>query len=345
MSNPSCFGSEKIEKAHSLIQQARNILIVTHKSPDGDAIGSSLAMKHYLSAKGKQARVMVPDLFPDFLKWMPGAGEIAVFDQDIPSNQRLISEIDLLILLDFNTINRTGDLAEHLPIERVPVVLIDHHRLPGDFPTVLFSDPEYCSTAQMIYDFVLASCDEALITVSMAECLYCGLMTDTGSFRFPSVTAETHRMAAALLDTGLDHYKIHRAVYDTNMPERLQMLGYALSEKLEVMPEYHAAVISMSLAELVRFNHRPGDTEGLVNYGLSIDGVRFSAFFREGNNEVRCSFRSAGSFDCNQFARAHFNGGGHVNAAGGNFSLPVENAVAHFKEVLPQYISQLKAND
>jgi len=335
------FTPEKMAKAHALINAAENILIITHKSPDGDAIGSSLAMQHYLQRLGKASRVMVPDLFPSFLSWMPGASDLIVFEKDEQTGKGLIEEAELIFLLDFNTPSRTGKIAEHLPKSGTPCIMMDHHRGPDSFPDVLFSDIEVCSTAQMVFEFIEASGQLDRVTLDIAACIYCGIMTDTGSFRFPSVTAKTHLIAAALIGMGLDHAHIHRMVYDTSLPDRLKLIGFALSERLEVLPAFRTALISLTHEQLIHFNHRPGDTESLVNQALSIEGVRFAAFFREGNNEVRCSFRSVGDFDCNAFARAHFNGGGHINAAGGTDSLPVGNVIEKFKLLLPAYEKEL----
>jgi len=335
------FSQEIIANAQSLIERAKEILIVTHKSPDGDAIGSSLAMKHYLFAKGKSAKVMVPDLFPSFLDWMSGASEIVVFEKNENLGRALVDEADLIFILDFNTPSRAGKLGELLPSKKANHILIDHHRGPDSFPDVLISDISVCSTAQLIFEFIEASADLSCLDLAAAECLYCGIMTDSGSFRFPSVTSKTHKIAAHLIDLGLDHARVHRMVYDTNLPDRLKLIGFALSERLEVLTPFRTAIISLTHEELTRFNHRPGDTESLVNQALSVEGVRFAAFFREGNNEVRCSFRSVGDFDCNAFARAHFNGGGHLNAAGGTGSLPVADVIAKFKALLPLFEKEL----
>jgi bifunctional oligoribonuclease and PAP phosphatase NrnA len=219
--------------------------------------------------------------------------------------------------------------------------MIDHHHQPETFPAVLFSDTTMCSTAQMIYMFIESMGDVEVIDENIGACLYCGIMTDTGSFRFPSVTPKTHEIAADLIRKGVDHAQIHRNVYDTNLLDRLRLVGYALSEKLMVFETYHTAIISLTKEELTRFNYRPGDTEGLVNQALSIKGVNFAVFVREGNNEVKLSFRSQGKFDVNSFARAHFNGGGHFNAAGGMSVESIDVVLQKLKDLLPENQEQL----
>lgn len=222
-------------------------------------------------------------------------------------------------------------MASTLGKASAPFILIDHHEQPGDFPKVTYSDTASCSTAQMIYRFVHACGWGDLINNASAEGIYCGIMTDSGSFRFPAVTEETHAIAGALIARGLDHARIHREVYDTNLLDRVRLVGYALNEKLVVMEEAATAYISLTAEELQRFNYRPGDTEGLVNQALSIKGIQLAAFFREGNNEIKVSFRSKGHFDVNKFARGAWNGGGHKNAAGGHTQESITAAIERFE--------------
>lgn len=336
--------AHKIQQADRLISEASNIVITAHKSPDGDAVGSSLALMHYLNHRGKSATVVLPDGFADYLKWMAGVDQITYFDADSEKANQLIEAADLLFCLDYNVLSRTGKemgAALTAQVGKTPFILIDHHQEPDGFPDVLISDTSSCSTAQLIWEFIEKLNGKNTLDASSGACIYCGIMTDSGSFRFPSVTPETHRIAAELLQLGVVHADIHRKVYDTNLLDRLKLVGYALSEKLVVLPEYHAAYISLSKEELTRFNYRPGDTEGLVNQALSIEGVNMAAFIREGNSEIKLSLRSQGPFKVNEFAAKYFNGGGHNNAAGGAVRKTLEEVIAQFNEAMPHYKDEL----
>lgn len=282
-------------------------------------------------------KVMMPDDYPEFLHWLPGNDEVVVFDHDPEKGKELIASSDVIFSLDYNILNRTGSMSKFLEASEASFILIDHHQQPGDFAEVSFSDTTACSTAQMVYDFIDGAGKIELLNVEAGTCLYCGIMTDTGSFRFPSVTPRTHRIAAHLLELGVDHAEIHRKVYDTNLLDRLKLIGFALKDKLEVFPEFHTAIISLTADELARFKYRPGDTEGLVNQALSIQGVNFAVFVREGSNAVKMSFRSQGSFNVNEFARSHFRGGGHANAAGGVSYDKVGATLEQLKKLLPFY--------
>ncbi len=327
------YSTVDILSAQDLISKATQIVITTHKSPDGDAVGSGLAMLNYLKLKGKKAYFIVPDSYPDFLSWMPCNDEVLVFDKQKEHCEKLISEAELIFSLDYNQLNRTGDVQNALVSSKADFILIDHHHSPGEYPKISFSDTSACSTCEMIYDFIVESSDESLITNEIGKCIYAGIMTDSGSFRFHSVRPHTHFIAAKLIERGLDHAEIHRMVYDNNLLNRLQLTGYALSSKLEMIGK-HAAMIVLDRETLLRYNHQPGDTEGLVNYALSIKGVNVAAFIREGSNEIRLSFRSKGSFDVNHFAREHFEGGGHTNAAGGRSSEDLNLVTEKFKNLI-----------
>ena len=330
-----------IESARALIEGAQNILITAHRSPDGDAIGSSLALYHYLKRKGKAAKVMMPNGYPEFLKWIPGNDFVLIYEEDESGGDSVIAQADLIFSLDYNVLYRTGDMAAKLEESDADFIMIDHHQQPADYPTVTFSDTTSCSTCQMIYEFIEGLGDVELIDDSTAQAIYCGIMTDSGSFRFPSVTDKTHEIAGDLIRRGLDHGAIHRNVYDTNKLDRLQLLGYALSNRLEVLTHLKTALIYLTHEELERYNYRSGDTEGLVNYALSIEGINFAVFMREAKDMVKMSFRSKGQFDVNQFARTHFNGGGHMNAAGAAKSAPLEQVIAEFKAAANGYEKQL----
>lgn len=332
-----------IERSHALLNEANRIVVTAHKSPDGDAVGSATALALYLKKIGKDAVVCLPDGFAEFLEWVPGADAILLFDTHEDKVREAIDGADLIFCLDYNQLSRTGDMADVLKayIGKTPFILIDHHQNPDDFPEVLLSDTTSCSTAQLIYRFIDALGDREKIDAEIGAGLYCGIVTDSGSFRFPSVTPETHAIAAFLIEKGVDHAAIHRAIYDTNLLDRLRLVGYALSEKLVVLEEHHAAYISLSAEELQRFNYRPGDTEGLVNQALSIKGVNFAAFIREGNNQVKLSLRSQGQFKVNEIAAKYFNGGGHFNAAGGASSDTLKEVVRKFEEIVKTHSSEL----
>ncbi|MFN6380594.1 MAG: DHH family phosphoesterase [Flavobacteriales bacterium] len=327
--------AEQVAQSQELILGANRIVITSHKSPDGDAVGSALGLYHVLKSMKDQVTVVLPDSVPDYLHWISDYNKIIFFDSNKVNAQEAIDNADLIFVLDYNIFSRTGEeMSKALESASANFILIDHHQQPGDFAKVTYSDTSACSTCEMIYRFV-RTCDWLnAITSEAAEAIYCGIMTDSGSFRFPSVTPETHQIVADLIANGLDHAKIHRAVYDTNLLDRLRLIGYSLSEKLEVWPNAGTAIITLTKEELERFHHRPGDTEGLVNQALSIKGVKVAVFAREGHNEIKLSFRSKGSFDVNTFARNGWNGGGHRNAAGGSSSDDMTTTINRLKTAI-----------
>lgn len=332
---------EQYKELNTLLSAKKQIVITTHKSPDGDAIGSSLGLYHVLKSKGCEVSVVVPNGYPDFLKWMPAEDVILNYELQENEVKQWFEKSEILFCLDYNTTHRTGDVKELIEAYTGTSVMIDHHPQPDDFATYLLSDTSASSTAQLIYQFVDALGWEQLITKEVGECLYSGIVTDTGSFRFPATSAATHRVVAALMERGLQPHLVHQAIFDSNKESKLKLLGYCLSEKMRVLPEYKTAFIDLSNEELERFNYQSGDTEGVVNYALSVEGVRFAAIFKENEENVRMSFRSKGDFSVNQFARDHFNGGGHVNAAGGMSEDPLQDVVKKFEELLPAYKDQL----
>lgn len=342
----SILTSEQIAAAQRLIQQSGSIVITSHKSPDGDAVGSSLALYHLMKALGKEnVHVILPDAAPDFLQWVQGYGDIIFFDQNETEATDLINAADLVFCADYNLLTRTGEkMGAVMKAAARPSILIDHHQQPEDFPIVLYSDTSACSTCEMVFRFTDQCGWRKRISLAMAEAIYLGIMTDSGSFRFPSVSPETHEIVAYLMEQGLDHARIHREVYDTNLLDRLKLVGYALSEKLEVIEEAATAIIWLTNEELLRFKHRQGDTEGLVNQALSIKGVKMAVFLREGNNEVKLSFRSKNTFDVNQFARKGWNGGGHKNAAGGSTAESILDALKRLKEEVMEIKNDILAS-
>jgi len=333
-----------MEEIIQLINEANSIVITTHKSPDGDAIGSSLALFHFLKKRGKKVKVIVPDQFPDFLKWMEASDEIIQYDKEMEESEKIISEADLIFSLDYNGLGRIGLLSEPIRASSATKIVIDHHQNPQEFADHYIVDVNSCSTAQLIYEFISGLGQLDLLDVKMGECIYCGIMTDTGSFRFPSTTSNTHKIIAHLIELGVNGSSIHQQVYDTYSDQRLRLLGYALTEKMKVFPDQKAAYISLSQQELKRFSFKKGDTEGLVNYPLSIDGIKVSVFITEKEDNISLSFRSKDNFHVNKIAHKHFNGGGHIFAAGGMLECTLEDAIKKVEAIIIQNKNGFKSN-
>jgi phosphoesterase RecJ-like protein len=334
--------SELIAATHKLLDSKKRIVIVGHKNPDGDAIGSSLGLYFFLKALKHDTTVMMPNDFPDFLKWMPGCDSVLIYEKDVTHCNALISEADIIFTLDFNALDRVGDLQEPLENSTAKFILIDHHQQPDAFATVTYSDTSMSSTSEMVFNFIKALDGLTLITSEIATNLYTGIMTDTGSFRFASTTAETHRVIAKLIEAGANNALIHQQIYDANSPDRMRLLGVAL-QNLTILPEYKTAYITLSQKELDDNNFKKGDTEGFVNYALSVEGVVFACIFIESKQEniVKISLRSKGNFSVNEFARSHYNGGGHTNAAGGRSSRSLKDTIIEFISILHAYKNAL----
>lgn len=320
------------------LSQPKNIVIIGHRNPDGDAVGSTLGLKHYLDKKGHTTQVVMPNEYPSFLHWMPGSDEVLRFDRQNKQSHRALDNSNLIFLLDFNALHRVGaDMQKTLENYQNDFVLIDHHQQPDDFQ-YMYSDVSMSSTCQMVYNFIEMMGDVALIDRTIATSLYTGIMTDTGSFRFKSTTSKTHHIIANLIDKGAENDKIHSNVYDANSYSRLLLLGQALSN-MKLFSEHKTAFITLSEEEKKKFNYKKGDTEGVVNYALSLKGIIFAAIFIEDREQgiIKISFRSKGSFSVNQFARNHFQGGGHDNAAGGKSNVSMQETIATFTALLPKY--------
>lgn len=323
------------------INLANSIVITAHKSPDGDSVGSSLALYHICKDLGKNVLVCFPDEVPSFLTWVDGAKDILVFERQ----QELVTECmlntDLLFALDYNGSGRLGnEMGQVFEDSKAFKIMIDHHTNPSDFVNISYSFPTICSTCELIYQVAENANRLDVITPTVGKAIYLGIMTDTGSFRFPSLTAKTHRILANLLEIGVKHYEVHESVYDTNTTDRLKLRGYALSEKLEVINN-EVAIISLTNQEMERYNHQKGDTEGLVNMALSVEGMKIAAFFNEGDEYVKISFRSKGTNNkVNEMSQAYFNGGGHINAAGGRFDGTLADAISKFKSVVYEFLDK-----
>ena len=325
----------------SAIENAKNVVITTHKSPDGDAIGSSLALYHYLKNKGINVSVIVPDAFPSFLNWMDGVGEILYYDSEKSEVEKLLNEANLVFSLDYNALNRIGPLGDFINTLNTTKIVIDHHQDPNDFADHYFVDTDCCSTAQLVFELIEQFGELDQLNKAIGECIYCGIMTDTGSFRYPSTTSKTHNIIAQLIELGVNGSLVHQKVYDTYTEDKLRLLGYALTEKLKVLNESKAAYISLSAEELKRFNFKKGDTEGLVNYCLSITGIKMAILLTEKEEGVNFSFRSKDEFYVNKIANKYFNGGGHVYAAGGRLEVSLKDAENKVEEVIGLYENEL----
>ena len=330
--------TEALKSLQELLKAPRRIAITTHHDPDGDAIGSSLGLGAVLEKLGHDVQVVLPNGPPEFLKWMPGYDLVIRHDRDAAAAEAAITGSEIVFCLDFNRTHRVKALQPALDAARTRV-LIDHHLDPAPFATIAICDPSACSTSQLVFDILAAMGHEALIDRDAATCLYAGIMTDTGSFRFNSTIPHTFRVAAKLLDRGVAADRVYNAINDDSSEHRLRLLGFALSERMQVLPDLGVAIFSLGKEDLQRHNYQPGDTEGLVNYGLSIRGIRLSALFTQRKDEVRISLRSIGHLPVDKMTREHFDGGGHANAAGGRSSEPLEAAVDRFKSLLPAFIS------
>ena len=327
------FTPSEILDINQLLKPENKIVIITHYNPDGDAIGSSLGLKHFLKQKGLQADVIVPNDFPKFLKWMPETKKIIIADYKRKQAGEAIYNADVIFILDFNASHRSGNLVgPWIEKARATKILIDHHQQPEDFDFV-YSDTTIPATSQMVYHFIEALDEEKLVNQDIADCLYTGIMTDTGGFRFRSTSATTHRIIANLIEKGADPAMITSNTWDTNTVSRLHLLSLILS-RIEVVKDGKVAILWLKRDELKEFGFQKGDTEGFVNYGLSIMGTQVSAFFMEDLDEdfIKISFRSKEDVDVNQFSRKYFNGGGHINAAGGKYFKSIEDTIKDFKE-------------
>ncbi len=329
---------QPIAAALTLLQSPRKIFITTHHKPDGDALGSMLALTYYLRGKGHSVTPVSPSEIPDFLRWMPGADGVLDYEATPGPAMNALKNSDLIFCLDFNALGRVKAFEQPLGDAPQPKILIDHHMFPQPVWQYGVSEPEKSSTCEMVYDFIAGTCaDDRFITPDIATCIYTGTMTDTGSFRYASTTPSVHRMVARLMETGINIARIHEEVYDSWSLSRMRFVGYVLIEKMEIFPEYNAGLIILTKKDLQLFNLGVADTEGIVNYPLSIAGIRFATLVTERADEVRLSFRSRGDFDVNLFARTHFGGGGHFNASGGKSKASLAAVVEKFKAVLPDF--------
>ncbi|HSU26994.1 MAG TPA: DHH family phosphoesterase [Chitinophagaceae bacterium] len=326
-----------IEEIFPLLQQNRHSVITTHRKPDADAMGSSLALKHFLVQLGHQVTVISPTNWAGWVNWMPGVKEVLDYEMDRQKAREIFEHADWVWCLDFNIFHRAKPLDDILPKLKGTKILVDHHEQPDEVSFDYgISNTAKSSTCEMIYDLIVASGHEDNITVEISECLYAGLIGDTGSFRFPSADAKVHQMVAHLKLKGLGHSMVHDKLFDNFLENRLRFIGHVLLNRMEVFYEYNTVLIAVPKQDLLKFHIRTGDTEGLVNFPQTIQGIRLVALVIDRDEERKWSFRSKGDFDCNLFARKYFEGGGHFNASGGRSSDSLEKTVQRFKEVMKE---------
>lgn len=333
----------KIDHFTKWFERADKIVIVSHVSPDGDAIGSSLGLWHFLTSQDKNAYVIVPNAFPDFLKWMPGSKDVLLYDRYKEFADQLIAEADVICCLDFNVPSRIADMADSVVASPARKILIDHHLHPDDFCKITISHPKIASTSELVFRLICRMGYFSDLSKEAAECIYTGMMTDTGGFSFNSNSREIYFIIGELLSKGIDKDDIYRKVYNTYSECRMRLMGYVLAQ-MKVYNVHHAALLTLTAEEQGRFDYKKGDSEGFVNIPLSIKGVHFTCFLREDKEAkmIKVSLRSVGDFPCNKVAAEYFNGGGHLNASGGEFFGTMEQAVARFEEALAAFESLLK---
>jgi len=328
----------EIAALKQLLAAPKKISIIPHRNQDGDSMGSTLGLYHFLTQLNHTVTVVSPNEFADYIAWLPAADKVLIFEKDTVECSAILENSELIFTLDFNALHRTGDvMGAFLQTLDKTFVMIDHHQLPDSYAKFMYSDSKMSSTCEMVYHFIHQLGLEKLINTTVGTCLYTGLVTDTGSFRFSSTTSTTHQVAAHLIEIGINNSQIHNNLFDTSSYNRLQLLGKAL-QNMKLMPEFKTSYITLSQQELDDYHYEKGDTEGIVNYGLSIDGIDFTAIFIENKAEeiIKISFRSQGDFDVNQFARNYFNGGGHINAAGGKSTETLNETVNRFISIVKE---------
>lgn len=326
---------QDIKAIQLLLSTPKKIAIIPHRGPDGDAMGSTLGLYHFLLKNHHHPTVISPNEFPDFLDWMPGSDQVVIFEKDKENASKILEEAELIFTLDFNALHRVGEMEQVLSRLQAPFIMIDHHEKPHDYATYTYSDTSFGSTCEMLYNFIVFLDKKQDIDITIGTCIYTGILTDSGSFRFPKTTGKTHRIIADLIDLGVKNTVIPTLLFDNSSFGRLQLLGRAL-QNMKVLSEHKTAYTSLTQDELNSFDYTKGDTEGIVNYGLSIKGIVFTAIFIENKDEniIKISFRSQGDFDVNQFARDHFSGGGHINAAGGKSEISMDETIQKFEDLV-----------
>lgn len=333
------FKASDIDQLKSIICDNNLFVLTCHAGPDGDALGSTLGMANYLVTLGKEAVVIVPDAYPDFLAWMPGAQDVVRFDKYREKAELMIAAADVIFAMDYNALNRVDGMGELIGKSKSVKVLVDHHLQPDNFCNLNFSYPQLSSTCEVVFRLIYAMGGYDQLTKAACECIYAGMMTDTGCFSYGPCTQDVYLIISLLMQKEINKDRIYNKVFNNYSEGRLRLMGYVLYEKLRVFPEYHAALITLSREEMARFNFNKGDSEGLVNIPLQMKGIYFSAFLREDTEKdlIRVSLRSQGTFPCNKFAATYFNGGGHLNASGGQHDGTLQEAVEIFEKALGEF--------
>ena len=335
---------ENAEKLRSLLSdESKNIIITTHRSPDGDAMGSSLAVYNLLVQLNHNVNVIVPNNYPKFLKWLPSDDKVLIYEENKNYSDDLVNKADIIFLLDFGNIYRIQPFSDTIKASNANKVLIDHHEDPdNDIADIVFSYPTSCATSEVVYEIIDSMNFNNYINKHIAECLYVGIMTDTGSFKYPSTTSRTHQIISKLIDAGAENSKIHDFIYDSLSSDRMKLLGYCLNEKLILIEENNSAIISLNNTELKKFNFKKGDTEGIVNYALAIENIFFAVFIVEKDGVIKLSLRSKGDFEVDKIAKKYFNGGGHNNAAGGISNTTLLETIKKVELITNKYKNEIK---
>ena len=333
------FNETDVERLKATIRDNNFFVLTSHAGPDGDALGSTLSMAHYLKALGKEAVVVAPDAYPDFLAWMPDSQEIVRFDKARDKAELMIAAADVIFAMDYNALSRVDDMGALIGKSKAVKVLIDHHLQPDSFCDLTFSYPHLSSTCEVVFRLILAMDGYDVLTKAACECIYAGMMTDTGCFSYGPCTQEVYVIISMLMQKEINKDRIYNKVFNNYSEGRLRLMGYVLYEKMRVFPEQHAALITLSREEMARFNFVKGDTEGLVNIPLQMKGIYFSVFLREDTEKdlIRVSLRSQGTFPCNKFSAQYFNGGGHLNASGGQHHGTLNEAIAVFEQAITEF--------
>ena len=327
---------------YKLFSSPKRIVLTVHLNPDADALGSALGFALVLQKKGHAVTVISPNTFPEFLKWMKSNESVLVYDKQPDDCIKAVEDSDVIFSMDYSALKRVGPIGEKIAKSNATKVIIDHHREPEDYADFMKWSTEAGATAELVFDLFkeLDWVDD--LDADAGECLYAGIMTDTGGFRHPNTTQHIHEIVAQLIGIGVDTAKVSKLVYDTNSLNRIKLLGFSLGQRLRVIEEFNTAYIYLSAEDLRNYSAQKGDTEGLVNYALSIKGIKMAALFKESDNMVKMSFRSIGEFSVNDFARTNFEGGGHNNAAGGvSKDMNLTQVIEKFEKLLPTYKSEL----
>lgn len=327
-----------IVHAKRILNRSNVVAIISHQGPDGDALGSSLAMADFLTNHGKTVQVILPDSFPPFLDWLPGADKALIYQKEPEACQSFLKKADSILCLDFNALSRIGELGVIVEHSTAKKLMFDHHPNPDKFADVSISYPQFASSSEIVFRFLLRAGGLDEMTLSCAECVYTGMMTDTGAFTYNSNNEEMYFIISQLIHKGVDKDSIYNKVFSNYSADRMRLMGFVLDNRMEIFPEYKSAILSLSLDDLKGFDYKVGDTEGFVNLPLSISGVIFSVFAHEDADKIKLSFRSRGTFPVNKIASELFNGGGHLNAAGGEYKGTLEDALHILRDALPKYM-------